>query len=201
VTPQHMHTYFTVLIDYIGAGSLAALAILRDCARFPWRLAAHSAGFHYLNSSGVTFQGSQNCGPAAMHMVFVSLGLPTSLRDLEQQMLHRVAGGTRMRRMAEVAKENGLVARARRVTAEVLPLIPLPSIAVIGRSHYIVVERYQPGQGLIVVDPQVGRCRVRIDRFLAATNGGEMLLLARSADSVASPAEQMLKEERCRHRF
>jgi ABC-type bacteriocin/lantibiotic exporter with double-glycine peptidase domain len=80
--------------------------------------------------------------------------------------------------MVQYAEEMGLVARAYKVGPDILMQIPLPSIAIVRRMHFIVLEQFESDEQLVIVDPLVGRCRIAVDRFLKVTNGGQMLLLA-----------------------
>ncbi len=176
-------TQFSTRMDSLQRAISTAVDCTRAVGRWLRRWPARLAGFHYLNSSGIPCQSREGCGPASLFVVLNHYGLKFTLPELERQLLGRVPGGTRIRRMAEFAEGLGFTARLRRVGLDLLPQVPLPSIAVVNRGHYIVLERRESGGHLVVADPLVGRCRIATNRFLKLTNGGEMLLLAPRRDS------------------
>jgi ABC-type bacteriocin/lantibiotic exporter with double-glycine peptidase domain len=86
-----------------------------------------------------------------------------------------------VRRMKEVAQKHGFRTLATRVCLADVPRIPLPSIALVKRRHYVVVEALAPDGSLIIIEPSIGRCRLGVSRFLKACSG-EMLLFLSNAE-------------------
>ena len=165
-----------LLIAGLGLLFLRRAGFLLQVLRERKRLLATLQGFEYLGPAGTRLQRHpRSCGPAAMEIVFKHNGVDVSLESLEGQMMDQ-PGGTSMRRMKAVAETHGFPARARRVTLAELPRIPLPSIALFKRKHYIVVEAHAPDDALIIIDPCIGRCRVPAAKFLRDCDG-ELLMI------------------------
>lgn len=156
------------------------LSFARMYLRWLRRWPALLEGYHYIDSHDIPWQTREGCGPAVMQFVLRHYGFSLSLSDVEHQLLGRIPGGARVRRMAQYAEEMGFVARAYNVGQDNLAQLPLPSIAIVHRRHFIVLERIEKNEQLVIVDPSVGRCRIAKQKFLKVTNGGEMLLLAQA---------------------
>jgi ABC-type bacteriocin/lantibiotic exporter with double-glycine peptidase domain len=133
-------------------------------------------GGEYLDSSGVVLQKSSNdCGAAALKMVFDHYNMIRPLNDWTEELIDRPEG-TSMLRLKEVAEKWGLRADGWRISIQDLETIPLPSIALMTRSHYVVIESIQDSENLVYVDPSIGRMRINKSQFLSKTHG-EMLLI------------------------
>lgn len=135
-------------------------------------------GGEYLDNSGVVMQQSSNdCGVAALKMVFDHHHIVRPLGDWAGELMDRPEG-TSMLRMKEVTEKWGLRAEGWRVSSEDINSIPLPSIALMNRRHYVVIESIQETGDLIFADPSSGRFKMKLDLFLSKTRG-EMLLISK----------------------
>jgi hypothetical protein len=140
------------------------------------RMSARVLGFKYLGPIGIASPlDCKGCGPATMQFILRQDGVDVPFEMLQREMMDRPQG-TSMRRMKEVAERHGFRTTARRVSLGEVPRIPLPSIALFRRRHYVVVQTFTPDGSLIIVDPSIGRCRVPAAQFLKDCNG-EMLLI------------------------
>ena len=154
---------------------LTVIAIERRRSTSPERF-ARALGGEYLGRSGVIFQQAANdCGAAAMKMVFDAYGIERSLATWNAELIDHPRGSS-MLRMREVARKWGLEAEGWRVSERDFNGIPLPAIALVDLNHYVVIERIDPGaEELIYADPALGRVRMKRSLFLRKS-GGRMLL-------------------------
>ncbi|MDX2031684.1 MAG: cysteine peptidase family C39 domain-containing protein [Blastocatellia bacterium] len=164
---------------------LLLLAVALAIGPERWRLHsperfARALGGEYLGRSGVIFQQATNdCGAAAMKMVFDAYGIERSLATWNAELIDHPRGSS-MLRMREVARKWGLEAEGWRVAERDFNTIPLPAIALVNRNHYVVIERIDPdAEELIYADPALGRVRMKRSLFLRKS-GGQMLLFRKT---------------------
>jgi uncharacterized membrane protein YhaH (DUF805 family) len=144
------------------------------------RLSARLQGFKYLNAIDLSVpRGGQRCGPAAMQIILRQNGMDVPVESLLQELMDSPRG-TSVRRMKEVAERYGFRTVARRVSLAESPLVPLPSIALLKRGHYVVVEAIAPDASVTIIDPSIGRCRVPAPRFFEMCSA--MLLIRRNSE-------------------
>ena len=142
------------------------------------RLEAALRGAEYVDNSGVVMQQSSNdCGAAALKMVFDHHQIVRPLADWTAELMDKPEG-TSMLRLKEVAEEWGLRAEGWRVSRQDIRMIPLPSIALMNRRHYVVIESMRDTGDLILADPSFGRVKMSMSLFLSKTRG-EMLLISK----------------------
>ncbi|MFN0085184.1 MAG: cysteine peptidase family C39 domain-containing protein [Blastocatellia bacterium] len=141
---------------------------------------ARALGGEYLGRSGVIFQAAANdCGAAAMKMVFDHHGIDRTLAAWNAELVDDPRGSS-MLRMREVARKRGLEAEGWRISERDLDTIPLPAIALVNRDHYVVIERIDSAAGeLVYADPALGRVRIKSRLFLRKS-GGRMLLFPKA---------------------
>lgn len=136
------------------------------------------SGGVYLGRSQVVFQRADNdCGAAALKMVFDHYRIAGSLDELARKLIdHNETEGTSMLRLKEVAESAGLSAAGWRIAERDLPGVPLPSIVLLNRNHFVVLEAVDAGGDVIYADPAVGRVRMATRLFLQKSRG-EMLII------------------------
>ena len=133
-------------------------------------------GGEFLDKSGVVLQEASNdCGAAALKMVFDHYRIVRPLEDWTGDLIDRPEG-TSMLRLKEVSERWGLRAEGWRISSQDIETIPLPSIALMNRNHYVVIESIQDTGDLIYADPSFGRLKMKTIQFLSRTKG-EMLLI------------------------
>lgn len=115
-------------------------------------------------------RGRSDCGAAALAMILDHYGIKwTSLDELETA-LHTRSEGTSLAALKLVAEERGLLSQGLRLDVEALDRLPMPAIAHVHRSHFVVVRRLGGGQ-LVVDDPALGRLRMSATAFDRAWDG------------------------------
>ncbi len=145
------------------------------------RLLARWNGARYLGRIEIHIPRAGNtCGPMAMRILLQLNGIIVPFESLCRELLDRPQG-TSVRRMKEVAQKYGFRALAKRVSLGDVSRLPLPSIALIKRRHFVVVEALASHSSMIILDPSIGRCKVGASRFLKDCNG-EMLLFLKNAE-------------------
>jgi ABC-type bacteriocin/lantibiotic exporter with double-glycine peptidase domain len=161
------------------AGALGAGLALKDMADHPERYAnriARLQGLECAGGNGLTLQKKgNNCGPVAVLRFLQTQGIEEKLETLEAQMMD-VPGGTSMRRMKSVIEGYGFATRARRITEQELDQIPLPSMALDRRNHFVLVEELREEKELLYFDPSLGRCRINAVEFIRRTEGMMLLI-------------------------
>jgi ATP-binding cassette, subfamily B, bacterial len=105
------------------------------------------------------------CGAACLRMVLDYFG-----RRVSQDELRIACGvsrdGTTAKRLLDVARRYGLNARfGKKMEPEALRELPTPAILHWGFSHFVVLERCRRDGSAVVIDPGVGRRRVRPDEL------------------------------------
>jgi len=165
----------SVLVGAVVVGLAGSGRLIRDPEARP-SLSALLRGGRYLGRAGVVFQrGANDCGAAALKMVFDHYGLARPLEDWQPEVIDRPEGSS-MLRLKQVAEKWGLSADGWRIAPDDLDRIPLPAIALLNRNHYVVVESLAGAGQLIYVDPALGRVIMSRRLFLLKSRG-EMLLL------------------------
>ena len=109
------------------------------------------------------------CGPTCLAMVLGGLGRATPVRELRE---HFGVGrdGTSARRIVEVARDYGLIARGLRVDAAGLGAVRLPAIVHWSGDHFAVLEKVGPRR-IRMVDPGRGRQWLTHEEFFAEFTG------------------------------
>jgi predicted double-glycine peptidase len=130
-----------------------------------------------------------SCGPAVLAYIFSYFGKDT----LEKELIRKMAlteRGTSMLELKRVATENGFQAAGVKENYQALMAEPLPVIAYINDSHYVVVIKITPYH-VSVFDPAIGHVQISRSIFERAWNG--YLLLIRMPpiqDSIVSTTDE-----------
>jgi len=114
-------------------------------------------------------RGPSDCGAAALGMVLKHHGIEgVSLDELEGSLRIRSRGASLLA-LKQAAEERGLSSEGLRLDIEDLRLVPMPVIAHVHRSHFVVVRRAE--DQLVVDDPAIGRLRMSATAFNRAWDG------------------------------
>ncbi len=126
---------------------------------------------------GKKFLQVQNntCGPAVLAYIFSFFGLEVVEADLVPKLAIS-AKGTSMLELKKLANNSGFIATGVKANYQALMTEPLPVIAYINDSHYVVVNKITP-QSVYLFDPSLGHIQVRREIFEQVWNG--YLLLVR----------------------
>ncbi len=103
-------------------------------------------------------------------MILDHYGIKWSTLDELETALHTRSEGTSLAALKLVAEERGLLSQGLRLDVEALDHLPMPAIAHVHRSHFVVVRRLG-GDQLVVDDPALGRLRMSATAFDRAWDG------------------------------
>ena len=157
---------------------VVSLLLLIGCGGFAFAYRTLS-GIRHLGVRGVTFQRSgHDCGQASLRMILDHFGVAGTYEDLAGVLSSTSAGAT-MLDIKELAESRGLRSSGWRITAGDLHCIPLPAIAFLRRSHFVVLDQVEDDGDIIVRDPARGKLWLS-SATLRAVWGGEILLFAKA---------------------
>ena len=149
---------------WLAVASLALAAVVVAGARLAApaldRLAWLASRDPSASSAGevIRQRGRSDCGAAALAMVFNHHGIEwRTLAELETALRTR-SDGASLAALKEAAEERGLLSQGLRSDVEALRRLPMPAIAHVHRSHFVVVRR--TGDRLVVDDPAIGRLQM-----------------------------------------
>jgi len=132
-------------------------------------------GARYLGEEGVTFQKHSNdCGPAALKMVFDYFEIPATLDETSEKLLDKK--GTSMLSIKEMAELKGLKAEGWRYAFKDLKRIKLPAIVFVNGDHYVVLSRITDDGKIIILDPAIGKLKYSSRRFRKIWKGETLIL-------------------------
>jgi predicted double-glycine peptidase len=135
------------------------------------RVRAWKIGAHFVTDKGIVLQSSSNdCGPASLKMILAARGIECSIRDLATE-LRLTAKGTSILNLRLASTRRGVPARSWTVHPEDLRGVPLPAIAFVHKSHFVVIRRFVTSELLEVDDPALGRLRWPARAFKKAWSG------------------------------
>ena len=154
-----------------------ATAAMATAACAVWRVPAPAGAIEYLGRDGVFFQRTAtDCGGAALKMIFDRLDIVMEYGPLLQG-LHTGPQGTAMSSLKEAAGCAGLLCEGWRLRPDDLSGIPLPAILLLGRRHFVVLEKVRSPDHVLILDPLRGRLRVPVKRLLADWKGESLLFI------------------------
>ena len=154
-----------VIVGLMIAGTLTAAAWNARVA-LASRAGSMALGATYLGDSAVRRQQSlEDCGVAALHMLFDNYGRAFPMGDSLLQVVQGRRRGLSFAEMATLSRRGGLTATGYVMDFKELARIRLPAIAHL-TTHFIVVDRVLPGlDSLEIRDPMFGRMRLPASRF------------------------------------
>jgi ABC-type bacteriocin/lantibiotic exporter with double-glycine peptidase domain len=136
----------------------------------------------YLGFEGVILQNHRNnCGLAALMMVFEYHGISVSREEMERKA-KPARQGVSISTMKELSQSFGLQATGWRFTFGDLPGVQFPAILFVENRHFIVVDSIGEGESLFVRDPAIGRMRIS-RKILMDRWKGETLVFSSNARS------------------
>jgi len=128
-------------------------------------------GGEYLGSKGVILQDKRNnCGPAALKMVFDHYGISSTLAEIESKV-GLTQEGTSMLALKEMAELKGLKAEGWRFTLEDFLKAPMPAIVFVHGDHFAVVDSVTDREELVMRDPALGKLKLAAKRLPRIWNG------------------------------
>jgi ABC-type bacteriocin/lantibiotic exporter with double-glycine peptidase domain len=129
------------------------------------RLLAQWHMAEYLGEDGVIRQStSYDCGIACLQMILNERGVAVSA-ELIRSKSGIEKRGISMLKLKQVASQYGLKASTWKLREEDVFGAPMPLIAFIDRSHFVVVSQVTSDSHLIVLDPSAGKLRYSLQSF------------------------------------
>jgi len=170
----------------IAVGSLAAIFLLASLLLgILFSLSFHDGigsyhawkmGGEFLGKEGVVLQDKpNNCGPAALKMIFDHFEIPARLMEIEQHvdLTHR---GSSMLALKEMAELKGLKAEGWRYTLEDFLKAPMPAIVFVHDDHFAVVDSVSIDQQVYVRDPALGKLKIPVKKLPRIWNGETLII-------------------------
>ncbi len=128
----------------------------------------------YLGRDGVVLQTTRNnCGPSALKMVLSSRGTNVPLQELESG-IPLTEDGASMLALKDAAERYGVDAEGWKLAFDDLRTGPLPALAFVDRSHFVVVDSIVR-HTVYLRDPGVGRLAVPEARFKERWSGETLI--------------------------
>jgi hypothetical protein len=152
--------------------------LIRELLRRPniaSQLSAWWKGAEYLGEVGVIRQDAPyECGVACLQMIFDQKGITASRASIRSrsQVSERGASMLGLKRAAESFGLKASVWSLRKID---LLQAPLPLIAFVDKSHFVVVTEITEDNRLVVLDPSAGRLRYSLESFKDRWNGEVIL--------------------------
>ncbi len=117
------------------------------------------AGGEYLGTDGVVMQSSYNdCGPAALQMIFDRYGIPSTFGEIKQTV--RLEGnGATMFSLKRMAEEKGLHAEGWLLTLGDLATASFPLVLFVHDDHFIVADSIYDSI-IYLRDPAIGKIKI-----------------------------------------
>jgi ABC-type bacteriocin/lantibiotic exporter with double-glycine peptidase domain len=175
-----------MIVGLVIAGTLVTAAFSGRVALVS-RAGSMALGATYLGDSAMRRQQSlEDCGVAALHMLFDTYGRAFPMGDSLRHVVHTRRQGLSFAEMAALSQRNGLTATGYIMDVGALARTRLPAIAHL-TTHFIVVDRVLAGlDSLEIRDPQFGRMRLPASRFLREWTG-RVLVFTESALGESPP--------------
>ncbi|MGB9765637.1 MAG: cysteine peptidase family C39 domain-containing protein [Candidatus Saccharicenans sp.] len=150
-------------------GILICQKFIRD-TDFRNKTLSFVCGATYLGTQNVVMQESKNdCGPAALKMIFDYYSIPLSLEELRSKLMSNK--GVSMVMIKTLAEANGLKAEGWRYNKYELRYLNLPAIALVRAGHYVVISEIKNNQKVIILDPALGKLEFPFRRFYKIWKG------------------------------
>jgi ABC-type bacteriocin/lantibiotic exporter with double-glycine peptidase domain len=156
--------------------SVALLVVWNKREALGSRAGAYALGAVYLGDSAVHRQKSlQDCGVAALHMLFDTHHRPFAAGDSLLAVVKGRDRGLSFAEMATIARGAGLSAHGYEMNLDALARMNGPTIAHL-KTHYVVVDRVRR-DSVDIRDPLLGRLRLPASRFQQEWSGRVLVVL------------------------
>ncbi|GEM_PF-861559 len=158
---------------------LAAATLLSSPDAFK-RFRVSWMGGEYLGDTGVVRQDKRNnCGPAALKMVFDHYGISSALVEIESNV-GLTEKGSSMLALKEMAELKGLKAEGWRLTLEDFLKVPMPAIVFVHGDHFAVVDSVTDDNDVVMRDPALGKVKLPGKKLLRIWNGETLVFRTRT---------------------
>jgi ABC-type bacteriocin/lantibiotic exporter with double-glycine peptidase domain len=173
-----MSTRRRKLLAVAGLGSvlcilalILAMAVMLSSPDGMKRFSAWRIGGEYLGSDGVVLQDKRNnCGPAALKMVFDYYGVPSTVQEIESAV-GLTDKGSSMLALKEMAEFKGLKAEGWRYTLEDFLKAPKPVIVFVDGDHFAVADSVTDGKEVVLRDPALGKLKIPVAKLRRIWSG------------------------------
>lgn len=140
----------------------------------PERLSAFVIGAEYLDKQNVVFQtSSNNCGAAALKMIFDYHRLYLPLKKIDSGLIHTNTGIS-MSELKRFAVSEFLQADGWRLTYHDLKFQRFPMIAFIRQHHFVVLDSISDDE-IYFRDPSIGRMKIDHRAFARIWKGESLI--------------------------
>ena len=140
-------------------------------------------GGTYLGTDGVVLQNRRNnCGPAALKMIFDHYGVHCDLSEIERTV-GLTSIGSSLLALKQMAEIRGLRSEGWSLTPDDVLSIPLPAMLFVHGNHYVVIDSMTAEGDIFVRDPAIGRLRIKKEVLPGIWNG-ETLVFWKSEHAV-----------------
>ncbi|PIU44321.1 MAG: hypothetical protein COS95_09495 [Ignavibacteriales bacterium CG07_land_8_20_14_0_80_59_12] len=132
---------------------------------------AWRTGATYLGDSGVVIQERYNdCGPAALKMVFDHYNIHVALIEIEKSV-HLTRKGSSILSLKDMAEKEALGAEGWRLSPEDFYKAAKPLIAFVRGDHFVVIDSITSDGTVHIRDPAIGKLRMSQNNFLKIWKG------------------------------
>ena len=166
------------LILFLGIMSLFLIFIITiSVVDLNNKVTARWYGAEYLGSDGVILQDKrQNCGPAALLMVFEHFQIESSVTEIEE-----ISGmteiGTSMLGLKKVAETKGLQAEGWHYTREDFLSAPKPALLFVRGDHFVIADSISINNSVYIRDPARGRYRISLNGLHRIWKGETLIFI------------------------
>jgi len=139
------------------------------------KTAASFKGAKYLGEDGVVLQKHGNdCGPAALKMIFDYFEIPVALEEISGKVLGKK--GSSMLSLKQMAELKGLKAEGWRFAFKDLKKMKLPAIVFASGDHFVVISKITEDGKITILDPAIGKLKYSSRGFQRIWKGETLIL-------------------------
>lgn len=154
------------------AGALFVISLLS--ALFVYIMKTGNINLNYDAKKDIVLQNdNNNCGPAALKMIFDRYEIAATLDEIENKTNSRKTG-TSMLALKEMAELKGLRAEGWRLRLEDLMKCTLPVILFVNGNHYVVLDSVA-NDTLFINDPALGKLKILKGKISKIWNGETLI--------------------------
>ncbi len=125
----------------------------------------------FLGTDGVVMQTKpNNCGCAALKMIFDYYKIPSTLDEIEEKVLISKKGSS-FYTLKELAEIKGLNTEGWKLSFDdFVNNIPFPSLLYVNNEHFIIVDSVK-NDDVFIRDPAIGRLKLKINILIKYWEG------------------------------